>query len=135
MKSGLPPTALNARTGELTPPGMRFCARANSSSDLVISRRLTQRARLYRSGRGARVELAPGRVRASSLAVTLPVEVVKEFKLKKGAEVEVAVHPPHRGRDHPGGLESAAARPQMTFGGEDSIRRSPTKRPRSGIRW
>jgi antitoxin component of MazEF toxin-antitoxin module len=29
----------------------------------------------------------------SSLAVTLPVEVVKEFKLKKGGEVEVAVHP------------------------------------------
>ena len=29
----------------------------------------------------------------SSLAVTLPVEVVKDFKLKKGAEVEVSVHP------------------------------------------
>ena len=29
----------------------------------------------------------------SSLAVTLPMEVVKEFKLKKGQEVEVAVHP------------------------------------------
>jgi antitoxin component of MazEF toxin-antitoxin module len=29
----------------------------------------------------------------SSLAVTLPVEVVKEFKLKKGVEVEVSVHP------------------------------------------
>ena len=29
----------------------------------------------------------------SSLAVTLPVEVVKEFKLKKGAEVDVTVHP------------------------------------------
>ena len=29
----------------------------------------------------------------SSLAVTLPVEVVREFKLKKGAEVEVSVHP------------------------------------------
>jgi antitoxin component of MazEF toxin-antitoxin module len=29
----------------------------------------------------------------SSLAVTLPVEVVKEFKLRKGAEVEVSVHP------------------------------------------
>ena len=29
----------------------------------------------------------------SSLAVTLPVEVVKEFKLKKGQEVEVSVHP------------------------------------------
>jgi len=29
----------------------------------------------------------------SSLAVTLPAEVVKEFKLKKGAEVDVSVHP------------------------------------------
>jgi antitoxin component of MazEF toxin-antitoxin module len=28
-----------------------------------------------------------------SLAVTLPVEVVKEFKLVKGAEVDVSVHP------------------------------------------
>lgn len=29
----------------------------------------------------------------SSLAVTLPSEVVKEFKLKKGQDVEVDVHP------------------------------------------
>jgi len=29
----------------------------------------------------------------SSLAVTLPVEVVKEFKLKKGGEVDVSIHP------------------------------------------
>ena len=29
----------------------------------------------------------------SSLAVTLPAEVVKEFKLKKGHTVEVSVHP------------------------------------------
>ena len=29
----------------------------------------------------------------SSLAVTLPAEVVKEFKLKKGHAVEVSVHP------------------------------------------
>jgi len=29
----------------------------------------------------------------SSLAVTLPAEVVKEVKLKKGAEVDVSVHP------------------------------------------
>jgi antitoxin component of MazEF toxin-antitoxin module len=29
----------------------------------------------------------------SSLAVTLPSEVVKEFKLRKGQEVEVSVHP------------------------------------------
>lgn len=29
----------------------------------------------------------------SSLAVTLPAEVVKDFKLKKGRSVEVSVHP------------------------------------------
>jgi antitoxin component of MazEF toxin-antitoxin module len=29
----------------------------------------------------------------SSLAVTLPREIVAEFKLKKGDEVEVSVHP------------------------------------------
>jgi antitoxin component of MazEF toxin-antitoxin module len=29
----------------------------------------------------------------SSLAVTLPAEVVKAFKLKKGADVDVSVHP------------------------------------------
>jgi antitoxin component of MazEF toxin-antitoxin module len=29
----------------------------------------------------------------SSLAVTLPSDVVKEFKLKKGQELEVSVHP------------------------------------------
>ncbi len=29
----------------------------------------------------------------SSLAVTLPAEVVKEFKLRKGQEVDVSVHP------------------------------------------
>lgn len=28
-----------------------------------------------------------------SLAVTLPAEVVREFKLKKGAEVDISVHP------------------------------------------
>jgi antitoxin component of MazEF toxin-antitoxin module len=29
----------------------------------------------------------------SSLAVTLPSDVVKEFKLRKGQEVEISVHP------------------------------------------
>ena len=29
----------------------------------------------------------------SSLAVTLPSEVVKEFRLRKGQEVDVSVHP------------------------------------------
>ena len=36
MKRGVPPTALNARTGEFTPPGIRRCARAKSSSDWVM---------------------------------------------------------------------------------------------------
>jgi hypothetical protein len=33
---GCPPTDLNARTGELTPPGISFWAAANISSDLVV---------------------------------------------------------------------------------------------------
>ena len=33
MKSGEPPTALNARTGELTPPGSRSSASAKSRSE------------------------------------------------------------------------------------------------------
>src|SRR5437660_4569862 len=36
MKSGCPPTARNARTGELTPPGITASARLNSCSDLDI---------------------------------------------------------------------------------------------------
>src|SRR5437773_11506600 len=32
-KNGSPPTLRNARTGELTPPGMRSCARVKSSDD------------------------------------------------------------------------------------------------------
>jgi hypothetical protein len=32
MKRGVPPTALKARTGELTPPGTTFVARANRAS-------------------------------------------------------------------------------------------------------
>src|ERR1035441_6327503 len=35
MKSGYPPTARNARTGEFTPPGIFNSARRNSSSDFV----------------------------------------------------------------------------------------------------
>src|SRR6266700_658594 len=32
-KNGSPPTLRNARTGELTPPGMRSCERVKSSDD------------------------------------------------------------------------------------------------------
>src|SRR5512146_2808516 len=35
MNSGVPPTARNARTGELTPPGMARRARSNSAMDWV----------------------------------------------------------------------------------------------------
>src|SRR4051812_8498688 len=36
MKSGDPPTDLNARTGLSTPPGSRYCARAKSRCDRVV---------------------------------------------------------------------------------------------------
>src|SRR3954465_2643147 len=39
MKTGVPPTALNARTGELTPPGITFLAFANEASELAMERR------------------------------------------------------------------------------------------------
>src|SRR5688500_1895618 len=35
MNRGVPPTALKARTGELTPPGSTLTARANSFRDFV----------------------------------------------------------------------------------------------------
>src|SRR5262249_56556172 len=38
-KTGSPPTAPNARTGEFTPPGMRACARSNSEPVTRDSRR------------------------------------------------------------------------------------------------
>src|SRR3954470_16771308 len=39
MNTGVPPTALNARTGELTPPGMSCRALAHAASELVLGRR------------------------------------------------------------------------------------------------
>ncbi len=35
MNRGVPPTELNARTGEFTPPGMTFRARSNQLSELA----------------------------------------------------------------------------------------------------
>jgi hypothetical protein len=37
MNRGSPPTALNARTGELTPPGILWRARVNSSADRLTA--------------------------------------------------------------------------------------------------
>src|SRR5215211_6533961 len=39
MNRGVPPTALNARTGELTPPGMSTRAFAKAASELTPGRR------------------------------------------------------------------------------------------------
>jgi hypothetical protein len=38
MNSGVPPTDLNARTGELTPPGITFRARAKAAVELSVDR-------------------------------------------------------------------------------------------------
>src|SRR3954451_15547735 len=41
MNRGVPPTALNARTGELTPPGVTARARSNSAAEVVGGTGLT----------------------------------------------------------------------------------------------
>src|SRR5512144_2219477 len=41
MNRGVPPTERNARTGELTPPGMTFCATRNSFFDVAVLMRGT----------------------------------------------------------------------------------------------
>src|SRR3990167_4054721 len=38
MKRGVPPTALKARTGEFTPPGITFCARSKSCALVSVPR-------------------------------------------------------------------------------------------------
>src|SRR5882724_2798905 len=37
IKNGSPPTLRNARTGEFTPPGIRFCARAKNSEECDVT--------------------------------------------------------------------------------------------------
>jgi hypothetical protein len=41
MKRGVPPTDPNARTGELTPPGIIVFASANSLLEVFVVRRAT----------------------------------------------------------------------------------------------
>src|SRR5687767_1797022 len=58
MNGGVPPTALNARTGELTPPGITFFARAKAASELATDRGVTsgmsgQSRKARASGQGA----------------------------------------------------------------------------------
>ena len=46
MNRGVPPTALNARTGEFTPPGVTRWARANHSADAAVVRPRAAEARV-----------------------------------------------------------------------------------------
>src|SRR2546430_14166628 len=56
-KNGAPSTLRNERTGELTPPGMRFCARAKNSEecDVICSGARAKRLCIY----GRRLIQAP----------------------------------------------------------------------------
>jgi hypothetical protein len=38
MNGGVPPTAVNARTGEFTPPGMTAQASSNNRADAAVAR-------------------------------------------------------------------------------------------------
>src|SRR6266851_6235640 len=49
MKSGVPPTPRKALTGESTPPGNTFCARANNSADRTVDEETRPSAISYRS--------------------------------------------------------------------------------------
>ena len=74
MKRGVPPTALNARTGEFTPPGVTARARSKSASlaavvEVVVaevtdslSRR---RCKAAPTGGRQRLQVCPGRTRES----------------------------------------------------------------------
>src|SRR4029079_934321 len=50
MKRGVPPTALNARTGEFTPPGVTARARSNRASDADVRRSLVVTGSLSPTG-------------------------------------------------------------------------------------
>ena len=44
MNRGVPPTALKARTGEFTPPGVTRWARSNHAAELCVGRALGRSA-------------------------------------------------------------------------------------------
>ena len=67
MKRGVPPTAVNARTGEFTPPGVTARARSKSAAlasvlvGVVVGHRVivTQSAKAPESGAGSASEEVP----------------------------------------------------------------------------
>ena len=68
MKRGTPPTARNARTGELTPPGVTAEAWSNSAVDRAVERRMTA---LVYVRRFSRTERALHWIHASAFLVLL----------------------------------------------------------------
>src|SRR4051812_37870527 len=94
MNRGVPPTAPNARTGELTPPGVTASARANSASEAgVVTGSLSLDAhpgnralvRLY-ANRRAIGSAGPGRGAAGLLG---------EADTRSGAAIDAVVVRPH----------------------------------------
>src|SRR5436190_57800 len=89
MKSGSPPTARNARTGLLTPPGNSALARASSFCDFAVfmaaqgvARRLT--ARCARADRSVR--------RGAAVARQAPIEHRREVvRVDRLRHVEAAL--------------------------------------------
>src|SRR4051812_17652053 len=127
MKRGVPPTARNARTGELTPPGMTRRARSKSSSLVIVAWRAVSApsvdvARILR--RGHRIGVAGRRAFGFGLAVFLlafggqgPEEAIGDDVAHAGpkAGVERLVEEGERLAD--GGVQLDAGREERGQGG------------------
>src|SRR6266516_3080947 len=108
-KRGVPPTARNARTGELTPPGIRPRARSNSSSDrdtrLDANRRLrsallspTVEVQAEPDSGGFEAERAVEGVSFAAALVRLELDLVAARGLRSGGDVlDEPSRPPRRG--------------------------------------
>src|SRR5579864_9058631 len=68
IKIGLPPTALNARTGELTPPGMSWRALRNAASESPRVFLLRSAMKIGRENRRAILDRAGGEGNAGQSA-------------------------------------------------------------------
>src|SRR5687767_9961760 len=79
MKTGVPPTALNARTGELTPPGMSWRALRNADSEFA-SERLASAA----SGIAANIPVAEaGGAGAAGLGRRTAAGILRDATLRR----------------------------------------------------
>src|SRR5512144_1060416 len=106
MKRGVPPTARNARTGELTPPGMTFWARSNRDWLLIDSMDVSgARGRaFFRAAFGARLAFF-GRGQR-------PEEAIRDHVAHAGAKARVECLVEEGERFAHRGMELAAGRQQ-----------------------